>query len=326
MKVLNVLVSRTDRAGDLLLTMPIFRELKTAFPNCRITAHVRKYTASLLKMCPEVDALIIDDDYAPGIISQPLIEKLKNEEFDAAVLVHPSPRAIMSAFLAKIPKRIGRASNLFMPFLNVRKVQHRSKNVKHEFEYNLDLLAGLIDNINPLPYKINSFNDIKPLDSKSVVIHPGSGGSAYNIPVQKYLLLAEILVNHKISVYVSLGPGEEYLKEVFNKTLKDKINYIQNVPDFYELAKLFKLKSVFVGGSTGPLHLAAALNMFCVSFFPPVKAMTPNRWGPRGAESIVFKPDLPQCNGKCSKCPHNGCMQTIPMTPAAETIIKHFGD
>ncbi|OQB48751.1 MAG: lipopolysaccharide core biosynthesis protein [bacterium ADurb.Bin157] len=324
MKVLNVLVSRTDRAGDLLLTMPIFRELKTAFPNCRITAHVRKYTASLLKMCPEVDSIIVDDDFAPGLITQPLINKFKSENFDVAVLVHPSPRAIMSAFLAKIPKRIGRASNLFMPFLNVRKLQHRSKNIKHEFEYNLDLLSGLIKNINPLPYKIDVFNNIKTLEPKSVVIHPGSGGSAYNIPVQKYVLLAEILVNHKADVFISLGPGEEHLKEVFDKTLKEKISYIQNVPDFYELAKIFKTKSVFVGGSTGPLHLAAALNMFCVGFFPPVKAMTPNRWGPKGADSIVLKPDLPQCNGKCGKCLHKGCMSTIPMAPAAEAIIKHF--
>jgi ADP-heptose:LPS heptosyltransferase len=41
MNLKNILVSRTDRAGALLLTLPVLRELKRAFPEAHLTAHVR---------------------------------------------------------------------------------------------------------------------------------------------------------------------------------------------------------------------------------------------------------------------------------------------
>ena len=78
---MNILVSRTDRAGDLILTLPVFRELRKVFPDAHIVAHVRKYTASIAKLCKEIDEILLDDDYDQGLISNSLCNCFKDHSF-----------------------------------------------------------------------------------------------------------------------------------------------------------------------------------------------------------------------------------------------------
>ena len=57
-----------------------------------------------------------------------------------------------------------------------------------------------------------------------------------------------------------------------------------------------------------------------IAFFPPVRAMTPNRWGPVGCNSLVIKPDVPDCNGKCNNCKYSGCMKNIDLMPVFDWL------
>lgn len=319
------LVSRTDRAGDLILTLPLFRELRKAFVKAHIVAHVRSYTAPLIRLCPEVDEVIIDDDYPTGLLCAPLARVFKKLRINHCFMVHPAGRAIIAAWRAGIIERTGRASNIWQLLLNDRRVQKRSRNEKHEFCYNLELLAGTLSAIDYSPYLFRLTNEQKKRGSdmiaalglnRPVVIHPGHGGSARNISTKRYADLAEKLVERGLPVLISLGPGEENLKESFGPARSQLLNFLCNVPDLAILAEAFSACSAFIGGSTGPLHLAASLQLPTVAFFPPIAAMTPKRWGPAGNRSLVLKPELGYCKGKCDKCEHSGCMESIALEPA----------
>jgi len=327
------LVSRTDRAGDLILTLPLFRELRRNFPDSLIIAHARKYTSPLLELCPEVDQIINDDDYPPGIFCAKFVSELKNCAPDHAIIVHPSARSIVSTWRAGINKRTGRASNIWQFFLNDRRVQKRSRNEKHEFCYNLDLLAGICDNIDYSPYSFSIPDSLKiragafiesagMTDTKPVVIHPGHGGSAFNLPAEKYAELTNKLLNHQIPVLISFGPGEEKLRHLFPAPIPKLLGFVSGVPDLSLLAGIFAGCRAFIGGSTGPLHLAAALRLPCVAFFPPVKAMTPDRWGPAGCQHLILKPDIADCYGKCKNCSNNGCMNYPDIEKALAWLLK----
>lgn len=327
------LVSRTDRAGDLILTLPVFRELRKCFAEAHIVAHVRSYTAPLLKLCPEVDEIVIDDHYPAGLLSSPLNQAFQKLTIDHCFIVHPAGRAILAAWRAGISRRSGRASNIWQVLLNDRHVQKRSRNEKHEFCYNLDLLSRTVTNIDYSPYHFMLTDEqraagaaaIKNLGLlRPVVIHPGHGGSAHNISTGRYAELAEMLIKQGQSVLISLGPGEEKLKSFFEPCKSDKLNFLCNVPDLAALAEVFSACAAFVGGSTGPLHLAAALQLPTVAFFPPVAAMTPKRWGPVGNRSLVLKPDMSYCNGRCDNCASKGCMASIALEPAQEWLLKEL--
>ena len=327
------MVSRTDRAGDLILTLPVFRELRKAFKNAHIIAHVRAYTAPLLKLCPEVDEIVIDDDYPAGLFSSPLTTAFKRLKIIHCFMVHPAGRAIVAAWRAGIKTRTGRASNIWQMLLNDRRVQKRSSNEKHEFCYNLDLLQSIVPKIDYSPYIFRLTEEQKSRGAakiaelglqRPIIIHPGHGGSAHNISTERYAELAQMLIKHNLPVLVSLGPGEEKLKSRFEPAQNGRLNFLCNVPDLAELGAVFSACSAFVGGSTGPLHLAASLQLPAVAFFPPVAAMTPKRWGPVGGKSLVLKPDLGYCKGKCDKCANSGCMTQIRLEPALDWLLEEL--
>lgn len=331
---MNILVSRTDRAGDFILTLPIFRELKRAFPDAHIAAHIRKYTEPIARLCKEIDEVILDDDsnFEPGhLVSNTLCNSFKDHKFDKAIIVHPAGRSILATWRAGIPLRVGRASNVFMFFLNDRRIQKRSYNEKHEFEYNLDLLTGIVPNIDYKPYCFDfSEKQIKEgrevlenlgLKDSPIIVHPGHGGSAHNISPEMYGEIAEQLVSEGKSVMVSMGPGEEKMEEFFSALRSSgRIFFLKGISGMDKLAAIFKCCKGFVGGSTGPLHLAASSGIPCVAFFPPVKAMTPKRWGPCGSKSLIIKPELPDCDGKCERCKNKGCMKRINILNAVDWL------
>jgi ADP-heptose:LPS heptosyltransferase len=328
---MKIIVSRTDRAGDLILTTPVLRELKKNFPDARIHVHVRSYTAPLLRLCKDwFDEVIIDEDYSSVLL---LGKKFSQIKADQIVIVHPSARVITAAFLARIPVRTGRASNIWQFMLNVRKVQKRSKNETHESIYNLRLIDDLVNSPDQSPpvftvpeeEKISGQAYLKKSgmqDEKPILLHPGHGGSAFNLTPDQYAQLAESLLERNFAVLISLGPGEESLKSKFSHISKGKLSFLTDVPDLGILGGVMLGCSAFISGSTGPMHLAAALQLPIVAFFPPVPAMTPTRWGPLSKKQLVLMPKVEKCDKNCPKCTDKGCMLRIDTDQAVQWLER----
>lgn len=316
---MKIIVSRTDRAGDLILTTPLFRELRRSFPHATLIAHVRSYTAAIINLCREVDEIIIDDDFNSTLA---LAKKFAGVKAERIIIAHPARKTILAAFLARIPIRTGRASNIWQLFLNDRRVQKRSRNEKHEFAYNIDLLERIVENPEYLPPALKFSETSRSIAEKIILnfglkhpvfIHPGHGGSAHNLSAQQYARIAAMLISRGFQVAVTIGPGEESMALHFRDFAPDRLAVIARIPDFSVLAALFSYGKAFVGGSTGPMHLAAAVGLPVLAFFPPVAAMTPIRWGPTSAQSHVIMPTGESCKNLCDSCSRKGCMQTIDL-------------
>jgi ADP-heptose:LPS heptosyltransferase len=346
----SILVCRTDRAGDLVLTLPVFTALRRHFPQARLTALVRSYTAPLLRHHPDVDAVILEDTPPRTLLQR--ARHLRHHSFDAAILVHPSASSILSCALAGIPVRVGRASNLWQFFLTHRQIQNRSRNEQHESRYNLELLSGLgIDlsqafdqslqrirlspgwprsgaslfTVLPQPSLHPGDREIRwarnfitelGLDSPRLLfIHPGHGGSSFNLSPELYSRLACTLRGNGFTPCITLGPGEEQVRPLFAG-----FPICATAPDLLHLAALYSLGKAFIGGSTGPMHIAGAMGLPVAAIFPPVFAMTPRRWGPLSPHPLLLQPDLPPCRGRCSACSHRPinaphCLHTLNITP-----------
>ena len=95
----SVLVVRTDRIGDLLLTTPVFRALKEAFPSVRVGALVRPETAPLLEQNPDVDEIVLERNQP---LSE-LVEEIRRRTFDAAVHAFCTFRTVWATRRAGIP-------------------------------------------------------------------------------------------------------------------------------------------------------------------------------------------------------------------------------
>ncbi len=303
---MKILVSRTDRAGDLILTLPVFAALRLGFPGATIVGHVRGYTAPLLGENPDSDGVLVDDPGGRNLPVLVLARRLRSMGFTHAVIVHPTFRILAASWLAGIPVRAGRASNVWQFLLTERMVQNRSRNDKHESEYNLDLVRGLHIPVPSLLPRVKPTGEALRwgralLDSigfqgvSPVIVHPGHGGSSRNLPPRRYAELADRLKGAGIPIAVSLGPGEGVLRSWFEVLGNGPVPVLDSIPDLGKMAGVLAHARGFAGGSTGPMHLAAALGIPTVAFFPKDQgSMTPKRWGPRGGDCLVLQPpDVP---------------------------------
>jgi heptosyltransferase-1 len=116
------------------------------------------------------------------------------------------------------------------------------------------------------------------------ILNPGAGWGAKQWPADRYGLVAKELAKDGLRSLVNYGPGEEELAasvEAASEGTARKISCSVS-----ELIALTRRARLFIGGDTGPMHLAAALQVPVVGLFGPTN---PARNGPFGTRFLVLR-------------------------------------
>src|SRR3989344_7559419 len=284
----RLLIARTDRLGDVLLTTPVSRVLREAFPQAHVAWLVQSYTAPLLEHNPDVDQVLVD----PGGPVDSLIARLRQERFDAAVVAHPRGRVAWALWRAGIPLRIGPASKVYSLLFNRRIWQHRSEGKKHEADYNLDLLAPL-----GIPFQRAETRFVLIPDEKAwarqflesmritfrkpvVCLHPGSGGSSDRWSLSHFMELGDQLQEAGYDAVGTGGPGENYQNIMIDQMRRIPVFVAAGSVSIRQLASILSSANLMVSNSTGPLHIAVAQGVPTVAVYSSIPACHPIRWGP----------------------------------------------
>jgi heptosyltransferase-1 len=117
-----------------------------------------------------------------------------------------------------------------------------------------------------------------------VIFNPGAGWGAKRWPAERYGLVARALAEDGVRAILNYGPGEEKLAREVEAASAGMAQAMQC--SITELIALTRRARLFIGGDTGPLHLAAALQVPVVAIFGPTD---PARNGPYGTQSIVLR-------------------------------------
>ncbi|WP_117235695.1 glycosyltransferase family 9 protein [Vibrio maerlii] len=318
----KILVVRNDKIGDFMLAWPSFAMLKASLPDCHITALVPNYTVALAKLCPWIDGIIVDStEKASKEEQKNLIAEIKAQNFDASINLFSTSYNAKLVWKAKIPYRLAPATKFAQIFYNQRIKQKRSQSAKPEYEYNLDLIRAFLRDIGKkiveptAPYL--SFPSEKLTEQRSklaaqlelnvdkpwLCLHAGSGGSANNLSLEQYTQLIASLEGD-YEVILTAGPGEEgkakQLKQMMTKQGIVATVYDKN-DGLVDFSRSIACANMFIAGSTGPLHIAAAADVPTVGFFPSKRSATPLRWQPINSQGrhIAFCP--PQAEDKQSQ-------------------------
>ncbi|MGY5538987.1 glycosyltransferase family 9 protein [Vibrio brasiliensis] len=318
----KILVVRNDKIGDFMLAWPSFAMLKASLPDCHITALVPNYTVALAELCPWIDSVLVDPTEKSDKAKQiELIKQIRAEQFDASINLFSTTYNAKLVWKGNVPYRLAPATKLAQIFYNKRIKQKRSQSAKPEFEYNLDLIrAFLTDNkvkvVEPsAPYL--SFSDQQLVEQKAklaqqlslnsekpwIYVHAGSGGSANNLSLQQYTQLVCGLEGD-FEVVLTAGPGEEQkaaeLLKLMAENGRSAVLYDNN-DGLVDFSCSIACADMFIAGSTGPLHIAAAIDVPTVGFFPSKRSATPLRWKPINSEGnhIAFCP--PKADDKASQ-------------------------
>lgn len=334
----RILVIRPDRVGDVILATPLIRALRQRFPESYIAAMVRPHTAAVLDHNPHLDTVILDDFEGcdkgyRGFIRK--VKELRNHRFDTALMLLPTQRIAWMLFFAGILCRIGVGHKIYEMLTFMRTVS-RSKYIplRHEADYCMDLGRAMgvhNEDLNPEIFLTNEekkrgLTILKncgiPAGKIIIGINPGSGKSAPNWSWKMYGQLANMMVRDPDIAVVLTGSQEEKpLCDFINRELYGK-GYNLAGGNLKELMTLICHFDVLVSSSTGPMHIAAALQVPTVSIFCPLPACSPQLWGPQGNRCIVL---LPQ-NQFCLDCDEKIQCDLSGITPrqvyqAIESIV-----
>lgn len=335
----KILVIRNDKLGDFMLTWPALSLLKKQYPDSTVTVLVPSYTKPVAEVCPWIDNIITDDIHKGTITDALQLAKLfKPLAFDASISLYSEMRTTLALWIAHIPRRFGPATKLALLFLNRRLKQKRSLSLKSEYEYNTDLVRHYIAangdsavTVQPPPYLHFDPQEISALKqsyrseqavepgTKLVFLHAGSGGSAINLDLQQFAELAALIARaHKVHFVLTAGPGE-YDTASKLATLMNGIHHsiYHSTGGLVNFSKFISICDMFISGSTGPLHIAGALNVSTAAFYPARRSATPLRWQTINDESrrIFFSPE---------KYTGDNDMQTIDIAMCADRINQHL--
>jgi heptosyltransferase-3 len=334
----HLLVVRTDRLGDMIVTTPLFSAIKAALPTCRLTVLASAAGAPAARAHPAVDAVEVDPFEAKGSGwrgTLPLARRLRRLRCDAAVVVHSKHRLALAVWLAGIPIRVGPGQRGYSLLYNRPVVQdHRTPPIRHETAHCMDLLR-------PLGFAPGAASrpawTVAPADALAVArllaergvgaeraivtIHPGHGGSALNWTPQRYAELADCLASERAVVIAVTGTASE-------AELVGRVCAAMHTPaldlagqlSLTQLAALIARSVLYVGSSTGPSHLAAAVGTPVVAVYCPLAECVPERWRPQSDTCTVLVPPVGQVCPTClgPRCPFYPCMELIAPRTAAD--------
>ena len=117
-----------------------------------------------------------------------------------------------------------------------------------------------------------------------VLVNPGAGWGAKQWPVERYGEVAKQLAEDGLQSLINFGPGEENLVREVEAASAGAARGI--ACSLTQLIALTHRARLFIGGDTGPMHLAAALGVPVIAIFGPTN---PARNGPFGTRSIVLR-------------------------------------
>jgi heptosyltransferase-3 len=339
----KILLIRTDRIGDVILTIPLISVLREVYPQAHISFLTRSYTAPLLKYQKTLNEIIIyqPENQHKGIIGTLSLSRiLKSKNFDIAFLFYPSPQLAIALKLAHIPRRVGSGFRWYSFLFNQRTFEHRKHGKKHELEYNLSLLNHYIPKI-PSPsdirFDFQKNNKLTQLKNKAlqkyhikknyIIIHPGSGGSSPNLPPRTFHQMIQYLLKklNKPILVVGDKSEEKLLNEVIDSLCSDRLHLVCGAWDLETYMAVIAQSSLFISNSTGPLHIARAFDVPLIGFYCPAIPCSPERWGPYNKLDSILSPNIEPCKScNMDKCPYDNCLDLIKWESIQTLLDQHI--
>lgn len=336
----HILVARFDGIGDVVMTIPMLRALKTGFPNAQITFVTRRPFLNLIQTCPYIDHLV-------GIDPPPLryfacLEFLwpawalirdltAGKNIDIAINPRPQaddPFTAILLCLSGARRRIGyqESPGIYPGYKVLRGLNRLLTNAvpreagRHEVEQTFNLLQQIMDP--PFDPSLQLWlseadrtyaevifdrHGVSDQD-RLIAISPGCGDPRRVWPEDRYRDICQYLnANRHCRTLIVGGPEDRQVATRISDHLGDALVAVGDA-SLRQTAALLGRCDVFIGNDSGPMHIAAAMGIPVVeiSCHPangdPGHSNSPARFGPWNIPARILQPEIaaPPCLDYCA--------------------------
>jgi lipopolysaccharide heptosyltransferase I len=335
----RILIVKLSAIGDIIHTLPAVAALRRAYPEAWLAWLVEKAGASLLRGNPDLDELITVDTRAwrrnwwMGLRHAWYVTRhLRRASFDLCIDFQGLMKSGVFAYLSGAPRRLGLPrqrcreplsavfSNIHGPLSDPR---HHIVDQLLELLHPLGVATPERRFTIPLSEADEHFAERawRELGLRSevpvVVLYPGAAWETKRWGALNFARLNDALIRRfQVRTLLAWGPGEEPLIQRVVRAAA-YTPAIAPATTLLQLAALIAHGRVFVGGDTGPLHLAAAVGTPTVALFGP---SDPRRNGPYGLEHVILQRPLLCSNCYQHTCNHRECLPGIEVDAVVDAV------
>jgi heptosyltransferase-2 len=331
----RILVCRTDRLGDVLLSTPVISALRRKYPDAYIAMLASSAVKEALESNSMLDKLFLldkDKKHKSWLAMLSLIREIRREKFDLAVVLHPTIRAHLAVYLAGISKRLGYQRKF--PFLLTHRIRHlKQEGAKHESEYALDMVKYL--GIEPLDKQL--FMPVKPefekwademfvregltARDKLLGIHPAASCASKIWPAERFAQVADMLADkYGFKVLILASASDKRIAQALQQHMRHRPVNLAGKTSVGELAAAIKRCRLFISNDSGPVHIATAVGVPVLSIFGRKQpGLSPRRWAPIGLKDRFLHADA-----GCVVCLAHNCKNSFACLKAVsvEDVVK----
>ncbi|MGA8153790.1 MAG: glycosyltransferase family 9 protein [Terriglobales bacterium] len=345
----RLLIVRLGSMGDIFHTLPAAVALRHAFPEAMLGWIVEERWAELLCTLPEprcgprsprrplVDCIhtVNTKLWRTSLLSPQTWERiaaagseLRAQHYEIAVDFQGAVKSAACARWSGAPTVYGFAQ----PRENVASMFYTSPVIAqgtHVVEQNLSLAEAVAHQ--PLePGVVTCPGDEaseaycenwlrrEAIDS-FILLNPGAGWGAKQWPAERYGQVASRLHEDGLRSLINVGPGEEPLAREAEAASGGAVRILRC--SLSQLITFTRRAKLFIGGDTGPMHMAAALGVPVVGIFGPTN---PARNGPFGTRSVVLRSPLSPTTHARRAAPDPGLLEISvdQVTTAARQLLR----
>lgn len=338
----RVVVRGTNWVGDAVMTVPALRELRRLLPDAHITLCTRPWARGLFADADFVDDLLIYDRRGlRSVVSQ--IREWRRRRFDLALLFQNAFEAALIPALARVPFRLGYATEGRRVLLTQPLALPEWRSSKHEVFYYLNLVQQLERHLvgtqtatetrtegapeailtrePDISLRISNVRQAEGLEllrrygllgsRPLIALCPGSINSrAKRWPAERYAALADMFIEASQAEVLLIGSQEELdVSLEVNRLMRNKPLLLTGRTDLAQAAAILSLVDLLVTNDTGPAHIAAALKRPTLVIFGPTNPLTTRPFSPV-AELVRHPPDCAPCMLRDCPIDHR-CMTAI---------------
>ena len=343
----RIIVRAPNWIGDAVMCTPALQDLREFYPHATITLWGRPAILELLHKHPSIDQ-VLSYEYQgthAGILGKlRLIQLLRRSDFELAILLQNAFEAAFLTFLAGIPNRWGYGTDGRSMFLSKAVSLSVPKRGEHQVQYYQSLIHALTGKIHPRRLQLV----VSPADELSVVarfpelitkpggyligLNPGSvyGSSKRWLP-DRFAELADSVItkirervdsHSQVQCVVVGGAGEESLAHAIASLMRCKPVILTGRTTLRELMGIVQRCSLFLTNDTGPMHIAAALNVPMVAIFG---STDPHHTAPYGSEGTVVHHPVACAPCFLRSCPiDHRCMTQVTVQEAYDLAMQQF--
>lgn len=282
---MKILLVRLREIGDVVFTTPALRALRSRFPTAHLAYLVEPTAAPVVAHNPHIDELLVvprgrglggwRSDVALG-------RRLRAQGYDVAIDFHGGPRASLLTWLSGAPRRIGYEVSGRAWMYTDRVARPRELRARHSVENQWDLLAPLgVAAADRTAFPVEMPVDDTAAarvherlqdagvtgDDRILVMHVSAGNPFRRWPLDHFVRVArELGARPRRRVIVTSGPSE---REAAAHVVAQSGAVSCGEFSLAELRALLDRAALYIGGDSGPLHIAATTRVPIVGLYGP---------------------------------------------------------